>query len=263
MINLMKGDCLEVMKEIESGSVDMVLTSPPYDNLRDYGKDFKGWGDHIWKPCLDEIYRTLKEGGVCVWIVADATIKGSETGTSFRQALFAIDCGFNLHDTMIWRKPDAKPLTHKRYEQSFEYMFIFSKGKPLTFNGIKDKPNKWAGTSEHGTWRDKDGSTKRKSGHNRKIISDYGLRHNVWDVNTVKNNKNGHPAPFPKKLTINHIQSWSNEGDTILDTFMGSGTTGVACKNLNRSFIGIEIDDKYFEIAKERINKETRQQELF
>tara|TARA_B100001142_G_scaffold215349_1_gene213534 strand:+ start:406 stop:1140 length:735 start_codon:yes stop_codon:yes gene_type:complete len=241
------------MKEIESGSIDMVLTSPPYDNLRDYGKDFLGWGEHIWKPCLDQIYRTLKEGGVCVWIVADATIKGSETGTSFKQALYAKEIGFNLHDTMVWNKPDFKPLTHKRYEQSFEYMFIFVKGKILKFNGIKDKKNIGFGRKVTGTWRRSDGKMLPMSGREKKTISEFGLRSNIWSVNTTKGGKIKHPATFPEKLALDHIISWSNEDDIILDPFMGSGTTGVACKNLNRSFIGIEMDDKYFEIAKERI----------
>ena len=252
MINLMKGDCLEKMKEIESGSVDMVLTSPPYDNLRDYGKDFIGWGDHIWKPCLDEIYRTLKDGGVCVWIVADATIKGSETGTSFKQALYAKKIGFNLHDTMIWHKPSPQPKPSNRYEPSMEYMFVFSKGKPKTVNLLRDKKNKRYGEKLHGSTRNKNGTTTQNHG-NGKHVAEFGVRHNVWDINPVKIRVK-HPATFPEKLAIDHIISWSNEGDTILDPFMGSGTTGVACKSLNRSFIGIEMDDKYFEIAKERID---------
>ena len=249
----MKGDCLERMKEIESGSVDMVLTSPPYDNLRDYGKDFNGWGEHIWKPCLDQIYRTLKDGGVCVWIVADATIKGSETGTSFEQALYAKGIGFNLHDTMIWNKGkfSAVGALRTRYAPVFEYMFIFTKRKIATFNPIKDRENKTAGQAVSGNIRQKDGTMRPKSTIG-KITSKYGQRFNIWN-RAPKQGKNDHPAPFPEKLAHDHIISWSNEGDTVLDPFMGSGTTGVACKNLNRSFIGIEMDDKYFEIAKERI----------
>jgi len=253
MINLIKGDCLEKMKEIESGSIDMVLTSPPYDNLRDYGKDFTGWGDHIWKPCLDQIYRTLKNGGVCVWIVADATIKGSETGTSFKQALYAKEIGFNLHDTMIYQKNSYMPLTHNRYEQAFEYMFVFSKGRPVTWNAIK-VPCKTAGSK-----RTRKGSkakeltySERKRDEITTVKSDKQAS-NIFTYDVGKNEKSKHNAPFPLQLAIDHIISWSNEGDVILDPFMGSGTTGFACKNLNRSFIGIEMDDEYFEIAKERI----------
>ncbi len=249
MIQLVKGDCLEKMKDIKSGSVDMVLTSPPYDNLREYGKEFTKWGCHIWKPCIDEIYRTLKIGGVSVWIVGDATIKGSETGTSFKQALYAKDVGFNLHDTMIWNKPNPIPRTHKRYEQAFEYMFIFTKGKIKTFNPLMI-PCKNAGKKRSGTIQQKANglrTSKNKGG----LISKTKQACNVWDL--ANSEKSIHPAVFPLRLAEDHIISWSNEGSTVLDPFMGSGTTGVACKNLNRSFIGIEQDDKYFEIAKERI----------
>ena len=253
MINLIKGDCLEKMKEIESGSVDMVLTSPPYDNLRDYGKDFIGWGDHIWKPCIDQIYRTLKNGGICVWIVADATIKGSETGTSFKQALYAKEIGFNLHDTMIWNKGSftAVGALKSRYAQTFEYMFIFTKGKLKTFNPIKDRKNKIKGKIG-GRLRKANGEMVQMSTHGKQR-AEYGQRFAIWNQAPAGGNKTNHPAPFPDQLAHDHIVSWSNEGDVVLDPFMGSGTTGVACKNLNRSFIGIEMDDKYFEIAKERI----------
>jgi site-specific DNA-methyltransferase (adenine-specific) len=246
----MKGDCLEKMKEIESGSVDMVLTSPPYDNLRDYGKDFTGWGDHIWKPCLDEIYRTIKEGGVCVWVVADATIKGSETGTSFKQALYAKKIGFNLHDTMIWHKPNAMPQVDKsRFCQSFEYMFVFSKGKP------KNPTPKMVETKNGGKFLKRgDGNPQNINKKGGGVVNKMRIGFNVINL-CVGGKNNGHPATFPLSLAQDHIKSWSNEGDTVLDCFMGSGTTGVACKSLNRSFIGIEMDDKYFEIAKERITE--------
>ena len=137
---LMEGDCLDRMQEIPSASVDLVVTSPPYDNLREYGdKNFK-WGPKIWKPCLKELHRVVKPGGVVVWIVADATIDGSETGTSFKQALYAMKCGFNLHDTMIWDKNSSVvPLSNMRYPSAFEYVFVLSKGKPGIFNPIKDR----------------------------------------------------------------------------------------------------------------------------
>ena len=248
-----QGDCLAVMTDIPEGSIDMVLTSPPYDNLRDYGKDFTGWGDHIWKPCLDHIYRILKKGGVCVWIVNDATIKGSETGTSFKQALYAKDIGFNLHDTMIWEKTGAGAVgSNLCYLQNFEYMFVFSKEKPKSINLIKDRLNVASGkmTSTY-TSRGVDGKSE-KNGMIKQ--ENKGRRFNLWRMAGSKHEI--HKATFPLKLAQDHIISWSNEGDTILDCFMGSGTTGVACKNLNRDFIGIELDEKYFEIAKQRIDKE-------
>lgn len=255
-IRLIHGDCLDAMQDIPDGSVDMVMTSPPYDNLRDYGKDFNGWGPHIWKPCIDHAYRVLKDGGVCVWIVADATIKGSETGTSFKQALYAMDCGFRLHDTMIWNKGGftATGSLSVRYASVFEYMFIFLKGSPKTFNPIKDRINKGAGGKLSGTIRTKTGKTIPIS-NSGKISPKYGQRFNIWQINPHRSNKErtGHPAQFPKQLATDHIISWSNEGDTILDPFMGSGTTGVACKQTGRDFIGIELDTDYFQIAETRI----------
>ena len=247
---LFQGDCLIEMVNIPDGSVDMVLTSPPYDNLRDYGKDFAGWGPHIWKPCLKHITRVLKDGGVCVWVVGDATIKGSETGTAFKQALFVIaECRMNLHDTMIWEKQSftATGSLRVRYASVFEYMFVFSKGKVKTFNPIKDKVNVTAGNPIHGTIRQADGTTRKQSNQG-KPIAKFGQRHNVWKINTeVSNTKRAHPAQFPEQLAQDHIISWSNPGDTILDPFMGSGTTGVACKLTGRKFIGIEQDKTYFE----------------
>ena len=136
MIDLRQGDCLELMKDIPDGSVDMIVTSPPYDNLRSYNGNLN-WGDHVWKPVITELYRVLADGGVVVWVVGDATINGSETGTSFRQALFAKETGFNLHDTMIYAKQNYIPLTHNRYEQAYEYMFIWTKGRPSTFMPLK------------------------------------------------------------------------------------------------------------------------------
>jgi DNA modification methylase len=258
-MRLINGECLEEMAKLEIGSVDMVMTSPPYDNLRDYGKDFTGWGDHIWKPIIAELYRVLKDGGVCVWVVADATVKGSETGTSFKQALHAIDCGFRLHDTMIYQKQNYVPLSHKRYEQSFEYMFVFSKMKPKTFNGIRI-PCKRFGKKEKAANNKRVHSIRNHSMRARDIdetiiTSDTKIHPNIFNYSVGNDSSSsGHPAPFPKKLALDHIISWSNESDTILDPFMGSGTTGVACKQTGRDFIGIELDPDYFKIAQDRIN---------
>ncbi len=250
---LMFGDCLERMKEIPDGSVDMVLTSPPYDNLRTYN-DSLNWNEEIWKRVIAEAVRVLSPSGIMVWVVGDSTVKGCETGTSFRQALYAMALGLKLHDTMIWQKPDYMPLTHNRYEQSFEYMFVFVKGRVSTFNGIKDKENVGAGRKITGTWRNENGETVPKSGVNSKVVSGFGLRSNVWSIPTAKGKKShSHPAVFPLQLANDHIISWSNPGDTVLDMFMGSGTTGVACRNNNRKFIGIEMDPTYYGIACGRI----------
>ena len=250
-MKLILGDCIEKMKDIPDNSIDMVMTSPPYDNLRHYGKDFTGWGEHIWKPVLDGIFRVLKDGGVCVWVVADATINGSETGTSFKQALYWMEIGGNLHDTMIWNKKDYIPLTHNRYEQSFEYMFIFSKGKPKTFHPIKIE-SLTAGTTRKRKCSNKEEGSAVRNRDEITVVQSTKIKNNVWLMPTVSNKIN-HPAQFPEQLAKDHILSWSNENDTILDPFMGSGTTGIACIDLNRDFIGIELDEGYFKIAKDRI----------
>jgi len=258
MSELMQGDCLEVMRGIPDGSVDLTVTSPPYDNLRTYNGNNDQWGEHVWKGVIEELHRVTADGGVVVWVVGDATVNGTETGTSFKQALWAMECGFRLHDTMIWNKMafSAVGALATRYAPVFEYMFILSKGKPKSFNPIKDKPNKHAGQTMTGSVRQADGSVKKMTGSGVKLISDYGQRFNIWEVNPQRQRgKNKHPAPFPLPLARDHITSWSNEGDTVFDPFMGSGTTGVAAKNLNRDFIGIEMDETYFNIAKARIDE--------
>ena len=155
----------------------------------------------------------MKQGGVVVWVVADQTVKGSETLTSFRQAIMFQEQGFNIHDTMIWEKDTSSFPDKIRYNNVFEYMFIFSKGKPKTFNPIKDRPNKYAGTKIHGTYRNQDGSiTKRNEKWSKQVVSKYGKRNNVWHIPTEKKNKTGHPAVFPLQLAEDHIKSWSNEG---------------------------------------------------
>lgn len=250
MIDLRCGDCLEIMKTIPDNSVDLTVTSPPYDNLRVYNGNIEQWNFEKFKEIARELYRVTADGGVVVWIVADATIRGSETGTSFRQALWFIECGFNLHDTMIWFKPNCFNFgSNNGYKQSFEYMFVFSKGKPKAINLIKDVPAKNAGKVQKGARKHADGT--RDSVPNF-VCAEFKRRYNVWSIN-VESNNHGHPAVFPEKLATDHIISWSNEGDTVLDCFMGSGTTGKMAVLNNRKFIGIELDKKYFEIAKSRI----------
>lgn len=255
MIDLRCGDCLEVMKDIDDNSVNMVLTSPPYDNLRTYNRPNNNFTFDVFKLIANEITRVLAEGGVIVWIVNDATINGSETLSSFKQALyFKENCGLNIHDTMIWQKNSF--FTHKnRYIPDFEYMFVISKGVPKTTNIIQDRKNKCGGTKISGNERKRDGSKKEVNGKKKgRIVKEYGSRYNVWDIPPDRTNKTEHPAVFPLQLATDHIISWSNENDVVLDPLMGSGTTGVACKNLNRNFIGIELDENYFNIAKQRID---------
>ena len=251
MIELINDDCLIALTKIEENSIDLTVTSPPYDNLRTYNGNNDQWGEAVWKSVIEELYTVTKPGGVVVWVVGDATIKGSETGTSFKQALWAKECGFNLHDTMIYNKICYVPLTHNRYEQSFEYMFVWSKGRPRAFNPIM-VPCDTKGTKRPRYKSNKESGSAVRNDNRVDLIRDEKQKNNVWDIRP-NNTRHNHPAIFPEKLAHDHIISWSNEGDTVLDPFMGSGTTGVACKNLNRNFIGIELDKDYYEIAKKRI----------
>ena len=239
------GDCLDVMKGIPGNGIDLIITSPPYDDLRDYnGYDFD------YMATLSAIYRVLKPGGIAIWVVGDKTHKGTETGTSFKHALHAKDIvGFNLHDTMIYEKSGMGYPDSTRYHQIFEYMFVFSKGKPKTVNLIKDRKNKWVGLT---------GGNKRGGLCNRK---EYGARFNVWRYANGRDNSTKdriafkHPAIFPEGLAKDHIISWSNPGDTVLDPMCGSGTTCKSAKLLNRNFIGIDISEEYCEIARERLSE--------
>ena len=253
-IKLWHGDCLELMKDIPDGSIDLTVTSPPYDNLRTYnGYSFD------FENVAKDLYRVTKDGGVVVWVVGDATIKGSETGTSFRQALYFMQCGFNLHDTMIWEKTAIFPhhINAKRYKQQFEYMFVLAKGNINIHNPICDIENKSVGKVTNIKCKIKTKNNGRYNGKTKIITaSKFRMRSNIWKESQC--GFKGHPAPFPEKLAYDHILSWSNEGDTVLDPMMGSGTTGKMAKQLNRNFIGIEISQEYLEIAKERIGDDNQ-----
>ena len=239
------------MPKLAENSVDLTVTSPPYDNLRTYN-DGLVWNETIWKHVIEDLFWITKEGGVVVWVVGDATIDGSETGTSFKQALWAMEMGFRLHDTMIWNKGgfSAVGSLKVRYAPVFEYMFVFSKGAPKSFTPIKDRKNKHGGEMASGTIRQDDGSTKPMS--KTMIINEYGQRYNIWEQ-YPQGNTSEHPAPFPEQLARDHIISWSNPGDTVFDPFLGSGTTLKMAKILGRNGIGIEKDPDYFAIAEKRI----------
>jgi len=237
------GNCLDTLKQIGDESIDMVLTSPPYDGLRKYnGYVFD------FESIVKELYRVLKPNCVVVWVVGDAVEDGSETGTSFKQALYFKEVGFNIHDTMIYEKNSSTfPARRKgnRYTQIFEYMFVFSKGKP-TANLLCDKINKWAGYTSF------DGKIPP--------VPKMSPRTNIWKYVTSFDDKNDHPAVFPEELAKDHILSWSNEEDIILDIFNGSGTTCKMAYVNNRNYIGMDISEKYCEIAELRIEK-TREPE--
>ena len=249
-------DCMIALREMPNNYVDLTVTSPPYDDLRDYhGYVFD------WRETLKELFRVTKPGGVVVWIVSDQTVDGSETGTSFQQALFGMECGFNLHDTMIWDKCGASFPDANRYLPTFEYMFVFSKGAPKTVNFICDRKNIYCGTKAHGTWRQKDGSLKKKKCG--QILNEYGRRFNIWQIPAERHNTTGHPAVFPMRLAADHIISWSNEGDIVLDPFLGSGTTRIAAYDLGRDFVGYEIDEEYFRKQEERFAAHSAQVSFF
>jgi site-specific DNA-methyltransferase (adenine-specific) len=234
----------------------LTVTSPPYDNLRTYnGYTFD------FETIAKQLYRVTKDGGVLVWVVGDATIDGSETGTSFKQALYFKEIGFNLHDTMIYQKNGVAYPDKTRYWQTFEYMFVFSKGKPKTINQISDKKNKLFGTKFYGHDRDADGTLKKKWGYGHSV-KEFSVRTNIW-TDMHNDRYTGHPAPFPEDLAGDHILSWSSENDNVLDCFMGSGTTGKMSILNKRNFIGIEISQEYMEIAQKRIKDVEQQMRLF
>lgn len=250
------GDNAEVMKQWDAGSIDLTVTSPPYDNLRTYnGYSFD------FPAVAGQLYRVTAQGGVVVWVVGDATINGSETGTSFRQALGFMGLGFNLHDTMIYQKTNGGANgSNYCYIQAFEYMFVFSKETPRTVNLIYDRQNKKGELDVF--WR---AGRRRQSGEIKEARQqqrhEIGRRFNIWPyqvgLNQISsdNNSHAHPAIFPESLARDHIISWSNEGDLVCDPFLGSGTTAKMAQQLGRRFIGCEISEEYCRIAVDRLRQ--------
>ena len=248
-------NCLDGMKLLPDNYINLTVTSPPYDDLRRYNGykfDFE-----IFKDIAKELYRVTKDGGVVVWVVSDKTNKGSETGTSFKQALYFKEIGFNLHDTMIYMS-DKPPLSHNRYEQKFEFMFILSKGKPMVFNPIMEEC-KYAGSSKKARTFRHTGENLEET-HDKGVVKAHKIKGNIWFYTTgyQKSTKDKiafkHPAIFPEQLANDHILSWSNEGDLVMDIFSGSGTTHKMARLNNRKFIGFEISQEYIDIENERLN---------
>lgn len=248
-------DCLDGLKLLDDECIDLTVTSPPYDNLRTYN-GFSFDFENIAK----ELYRVTKKGGVVVWIVGDATVNGSETGTSFKQALYFKEIGFNLHDTMIYAKNNAMPLNHNRYDPCFEYMFILSNGKPKSFNPIKEKTLNKGKVKKRELEIKMKGEKKHQSRcrEEHTIIKEEKYKKNIWNYSVgIESDKktNKHPAIFPEQLANDHIISWSKEGDIVLDIFMGSGTTAKMALINKRDYIGFELSKEYCDIAEERIKK--------
>lgn len=250
-------NCLETMAKMPDNFIDLTVTSPPYDNLRNYnGYEFD------FESIAKELYRVTKQGGVVVWVVGDATINGSETGTSFKQALYFMQCGFLLHDTMIYEKNNYIPLNHKRYEQTFEYMFVLSKGSPITFNGLTEKtvqrqfrkPEKVRGAG-----LDPQSKTAKRSKIKPHWTKDDKLLGNIFRYNVGINQSSKddiafeHPAIFPELLVFDQMKTWSNENDIVYDPFMGSGTTARVAISINRKWVGSEISAEYCKIIEKRL----------
>jgi site-specific DNA-methyltransferase (adenine-specific) len=255
MIELNKIYCennLETMARMPDNFIDLTVTSPPYDNLREY----KGYS-FDFESIAKELFRVSKQGGVVVWVVGDATNKGSETGTSFRQALFFKECGFDLFDTMIYQKTGTPFPQKDRYNQIFEYMFVFSKGKPKTFNPVMKK-NVTAGAVRNSRkFRNADGDMI--PGFNGKPVNEWGVENNIWIIRNgmYKSSKDivafEHPAIFPEELALKHIISWTKESDVVYDPFMGSGTTAKCSIQLKRNWIGSEVNSEYVDITNRRL----------
>ena len=256
MNRLITGNCVDIMADMEADSVDMTLTSPPYDDLRTYN------GYHFdFESIAKQLFRITKQGGVVVWVVADKTKNGNESGTSFRQALYFQEIGFNLFDTMIYQKSIRPIGSQNAYYNNFEYMFVFSRGQPKTTNLLHDRENTTNGRVREnykGQGRDANGNQRKRKSIMRQT-GKMGKRGNIWLYATGKGNSTKddvafqHPAIFPEKLAEDHIQSWTNPNDLVFDPMCGSGTTGKMALLNNRNFIGVDISAEYIAIAKERI----------
>ena len=254
---VINGNCKEILSNFDENTIDLVVTSPPYDDLRDYTQDTV-WDFNSFQEIAKQVFRIMKTGGVVVWVVGDKVDKGNKSLTSFKQALFFQEIGFSMFDVIIYEKSGSGPPHKNRYFNTFEYMFILSKGLPKTINILKDKKNRWANSSTYGniTRREKDGTLTDKG---KKIVNEYGARTNIWKYN----NGNGfttkdkiayhHPAIFPEKLAEDHILAWSNEDDIVLDPFGGSGTVVKKAIELKRQWIHIDISKEYCEITEKRI----------
>lgn len=237
------------MKKLPNDCIDLVVTSPPYDDLRNY-KGYKFDFENIAK----ELFRITKKGGVVVWVVGDKIKNGNKSLTSFRQSLFFQEIGFNVHDVMIYRKKNTPFMRSNAYTNCYEFMFVFSKGKPNTFNPLKTK------TVRSG--KEKLVANKKADGINKKVegvLNEEKTLTNIWDYavglggSTSDRIAFEHPAIFPEKLAQDHILSWSNENDIVFDPMSGSGTTCKMAKLNNRKYLGFEISEEYTELSKKRL----------
>lgn len=263
MIELNKiycSDCVDFMlNKMDEETVDLTITSPPYDDLRDYnGYSFD------YKTIAKELYRVTKKGGVVVWVVGDKIVKGNKTLTSFKHALVFQDAGFNVHDVMIYKKKNTPFMRSNAYTNCYEFMFVFSKGSPKTFNPLKTKTVR-SGEEMLVHNKTSDGINKKTLGK----LNEEKTKTNVWEYavglggTTSDKIAFKHPAVFPEKLAEDHILSWSNEGDIVFDPMCGSGTTCKMAYLNKRNYIGCDISQEYVDIAIERVSLYSNQLSLF
>lgn len=251
---IIAGDAAELMGQIPDGSIPLTVTSPPYGTLRTYnGFAFD------FRAIATELYRVTRDGGVVVWVVGDETVDGGESGESFRQVLYFMSLGFSLHDTMIYMKAGPSYPSRDKYYQVFEYMFVLSRGKPNVFHPIKDRKNRWWGQkwSKTRTRRNRQGELKRTDWY-KDEGEQFGVRFNIWQYVVgyqVDDDPycHQHPAIFPEELASDHILSWSNPGDIVLDPMCGSGTTLKMAKETGRHYIGFDISPEYVELSNQRV----------
>lgn len=243
-------DCVEFMKNMPESFVDLTITSPPYDDLRDYnGYNFD------YEGIAKQLFRITKEGGVVVWVVGDKIVKGNKTLSSFKQALTFQKIGFNVHDTMIYKKKNTPFMRSNAYTNCFEFMFVFSKGSPKTFNPLKEKTAR-SGYEMLVHNKKSDGINKKTLGK----LNSEKTKTNIWEYavglggTTRDKIAFKHPAVFPERLAEDHILSWSNPGDIVFDPMCGSGTTCKMAMLNNRNFIGCDISQEYVNIARERLS---------
>lgn len=247
------GDAFEIVRSWPASSVDMVVTSPPYDGIRDY----KGFSLNL-SAVGQELHRILKDGGVVAMVIQDQTKNFGKSLTSFRTILDWCDrVGFKLFETVIYRKYGAEGAWwNKRFRVDHEYIPVFLKGeRPQYFNKEHLKiPSKHGGKTMTG------GGTRLTNGvriATRAItINPFKCRGTIWEYMTAGDGsrlKHQHPATFPNQLPYDFIQCFCPPDGIVLDPFVGSGTTTVAAKNLDRSYIGIDIAPAYCEIAKKRM----------
>ena len=243
------GDNVETLATFDADCIDLTVTSPPYGELRAYGGhswDFEGLAQQLW--------RVTKPGGVVVWVVADQTIDGSESGDSFRQALRFKEIGFRLHDTMIYKKQCFIPLTHNRYEQCWEYMFVFANGRPSVWNPIMVKCDTFGTKQLRAAAKQYEPGFAMRRRFERVEVNEQRQHENLFVYSVGKNDKTAHNAPFPEALARDHIISWSNPGDLVYDPFMGSGTTGKMARVSGRDYVGSETSREYCDIAEKRVS---------